>query len=121
MNACNEFGRNNRDFVLFMNNREKQWNLGELYYEAWKQGYEPSAVSAYLHSELQYAATEFSMKMESAERNMPDADLKSYETFEQLNDDRQKSWNRKQNKGLSNFVDKTSKVLEVIRGPVHGD
>lgn len=119
MNACNEFGRNHRSFVDFMNKREKQWNLGELYYEAWKQGFEPSAVSAYLHSEIQFASVEFSMRMSSAATNLPDVDLKSYETFEQLNNERQEAW-KKKNKSLSEFIESASKVNDVIRGPVHG-
>lgn len=46
MSAQNKFGRNTKEFIQFMNAREKKWALDELFFEAWKLGFEPSAVSS---------------------------------------------------------------------------
>lgn len=84
MKAQNEFGRNTKEFVQFMNSREKKWALDELFFEAWKQGFAPSAVASYLYSEVQFASVGFSMRMESAKRHVAD-DLSTFESFAALN------------------------------------
>lgn len=85
MKAQNEFGRNSNEFVRFMNERESQWKLDELFYEAWKLGYEPCAVAAYLYSEIQFQSVGFSMRMNSAHSLLPESDLK-FDSFKTLNE-----------------------------------
>lgn len=84
MSAQNKFGRNTKEFIQFMNAREKKWALDELFFEAWKLGFEPSAVSSYLHSEIQYSSVGFSMRMESAKQHVK-VGLSTFETFAELN------------------------------------
>ncbi|QHJ79025.1 MAG: hypothetical protein [Caudoviricetes sp.] len=88
MKAQNEFGKNEKEFVKFMNNNLKTLGMTELFYEAWKLGFEPSAVQSYLHSEVCYSALSFAMRLQCSKGSMSDAELKNFSSFEALNNTR---------------------------------
>lgn len=83
MKAQNEFGRNSNEFIRWINTRTdgQVSKLRQILFDAWKEGYEPSAVFEYLHSEMYLARVEFGMKMTSMTGHYGDA-LKEQEHFD---------------------------------------
>ena len=83
MKAQTEFGRNSTEFVKWMNDKTNNLPLAfkQIFFDAWKEGYEPSAVFEYLHSELYMARMEYFMKMSGMSPEM-DMDMKKEESFD---------------------------------------
>lgn len=81
MKAQNDVGRNSTEFIRWMNDKTNNLPLAftQIFFDAWKEGYEPSAVFEYLHSELYMARMEFGMKMTSMS---PKMDMKKEESFD---------------------------------------
>lgn len=67
MKAQNDVGRNEREFIAWINDRTDgvPCAMRQVFFDAWKEGYEPSAVFEYLFSEIHMARVEFGMKMTS--------------------------------------------------------
>lgn len=67
MKAQNDVGRNSAEFIKWINERTNgvPCAMRQVFFDAWKQGYEPSAVFEYLFTEIHMARVEFGMKMTS--------------------------------------------------------
>lgn len=96
MKAQNEVGRNERDFINWINKRTNgvPCAMRQVFFDAWKEGYEPAAVFEYLFTEIHMARVQFGMQMTSMQDHYGDA-LKEQTSFDYAYDEYRKTRDKK--------------------------